>query len=60
MKPDAKRSVPDGVQYDRLSVLQHGLIQRQKKEIDALKEQVAELAGRMAALEKKEERKAKQ
>jgi hypothetical protein len=52
LKPDAKRSVPDGVQYDRLTVLQHGLIKRQKEEIDTLKEQLADLTSRVAALEK--------
>jgi hypothetical protein len=60
LKPGAKRSVPDGVQYDRLSVLQLGLIKRQKKEIDTLKEQMAELTGRMAALEARMTRKPEQ
>lgn len=44
LKEGAGRKVPDGVQYDRLTVLLLGLVKRQQGEIDSLKAQVAGLA----------------
>jgi hypothetical protein len=44
LKEGAERKVPDGVQYDRLTVLLLGLVKRQQGEIDVLKAQVADLA----------------
>lgn len=48
-KEGAERKVPDGVQYDRLTVLLLGLVKRQQGELDALKAQVAGLAGSAAS-----------
>jgi len=44
LKEGAERKVPDGVQYDRLTVLLLGLVKRQQSDIQALKAQVADLA----------------
>lgn len=44
LREGAERKVPDGVQYDRLTVLLLGLVKRQQSRIDALETKLAELA----------------
>ena len=44
LKEGAERKVPDGVQYDRLTVLLLGLVKRQQSRIDGLEAKVADLA----------------
>lgn len=49
LREGAERKVPDGVQYDRLTVLLLGLARRQQGRIEALEEKLADLAAGLAA-----------
>lgn len=49
LREGAERKVPDGVQYDRLTVLLLGLARRQQGRIEALEARLDELAGEPAA-----------
>jgi hypothetical protein len=48
LREGAERKVPDGVQYDRLTVLLLGLAKRQQGRIEALEAKLDELAARAA------------
>ncbi|HEX8261240.1 MAG TPA: tail fiber domain-containing protein [Allosphingosinicella sp.] len=49
LREGAERKVPDGVQYDRLTVLLLGLAKRQQGRIEALEGRLADLAERLPA-----------
>ena len=49
LRDGAERKVPDGVQYDRLTVLLLGLAKRQQSRIEALEGKLGELAARLPA-----------
>ena len=49
LKEGAERKVPDGVQYDRLTVLLLGLVKRQQDRLEAIEAKLAELDARPAA-----------
>jgi hypothetical protein len=51
LREGAERKVPDGVQYDRLTVLLLGLVKRQQSRIDALEAKVPGLGDRVPATE---------
>jgi hypothetical protein len=51
LRDGAERKVPDGVQYDRLTVLLLGLVKRLQARIEALEARLDELAARAPAAE---------
>jgi hypothetical protein len=53
LKPGSKRTVPESVAYERMTVLLHALAKRQHSEIEALEEELCGLAARVEKLESK-------
>jgi hypothetical protein len=51
LRPDARRTVPDSVAYDRMTVLLQAVAKRQQAELEALEEELCALAARVEALE---------
>jgi hypothetical protein len=51
LKPDARRTVPDSVAYDRMTVLLQAVAKRQQAELETLEEELCALAARVEALE---------
>jgi hypothetical protein len=51
LRPDAERTVPESVAYDRMTVLLHALAKRQQSEIETLEEELCALGARVEKLE---------
>lgn len=51
LRPDARRTVPESVAYDRMTVLLQAVAKRQQSEIETLEEELCALAARVDKLE---------